>query len=74
MPYVRCPTCTQVGYATAGYSHPVLCAHCGAVLPSRRQVVPVTALPRRRGGPGGPAAPLRLARDAALPGPDPGGG
>jgi hypothetical protein len=39
MPYVRCPACEQVGYATAGYAHLACCVRCGAGLPPRRQVV-----------------------------------
>jgi hypothetical protein len=69
MPYVTCPTCAQVGYGTAGYAHPVLCAGCGAALPSRRQVVPRTALPRRLRAPAEPAS-SRPGRDMAAPGAD----
>lgn len=44
MPYVTCPSCHKVGYTplTRGAHH--LCPRCGATLPMRRSVVPISRL------------------------------
>lgn len=44
MPYVTCPSCNKIGYTppTRGTEH--LCARCGAALPMRRSVVPISRL------------------------------
>ena len=44
MPYVTCPSCHKTGYTppTRGAHH--LCSRCGAMLPIRRRVVPISRL------------------------------
>ena len=42
MPYVKCPTCQQVGHTAAVRGMPELCRHCGDLLPLRRTVVPLS--------------------------------
>ena len=39
MPYVKCPSCEQVGHTAAVRGLPDLCRHCGDLLPLRRTVI-----------------------------------
>lgn len=42
MPYVICPSCDKVGHAAPSRVGPALCPRCGALLPERRTVVPLS--------------------------------
>lgn len=42
MPYVKCPSCEKIGHAAASRLGPHLCPRCGALLPERRTVVPIS--------------------------------
>jgi hypothetical protein len=42
VPYVKCPSCEQVGYAAALRRAPEICRHCGDPLPLRRTIVPLS--------------------------------
>jgi hypothetical protein len=44
MPYVTCPSCRKVGYTPPTHRAPHLCPSCGAALPVRRSVVPLSRL------------------------------
>jgi hypothetical protein len=61
MPYVKCPSCEVVSYATAGYATVESCSHCGAGLPvTGREVVLLGArvqAVRNAPSPPGPMAP-----------------
>jgi hypothetical protein len=48
MPYVTCPSCHKIGYTPPTRHAPDLCSRCGAVLPLRRSVVPISRV--RQGG------------------------
>jgi hypothetical protein len=42
VPYVKCPSCGQIGHTPAVRRMPDLCRHCGDLLPLRRTVVPIS--------------------------------
>jgi hypothetical protein len=43
VPYVMCPSCQKVGHTAASlHAGPSLCPRCGALLPARRTVVPLS--------------------------------
>lgn len=44
MPYVTCPSCHKVGYTPPTRRAHHLCPRCGAALPIRRTVVPISRL------------------------------
>ena len=44
MPYVTCPSCHKIGYTPPTRGAHDLCPRCGAPLPMRRSVVPVSRL------------------------------
>jgi hypothetical protein len=64
VPYVICPSCHKIGHAAASRVGPNLCPRCGALLPLRRTVVPVSQYLRLMSG---DAAERREAAEALEP-------
>ena len=65
MPYVKCPSCLKIGHAAASRVGPHLCPRCGALLPERRTVVPISRYRRLVGGEAVAPRPRLQALEAA---------
>jgi hypothetical protein len=47
MPYLTCPSCQHTGYVRTTRHGPDLCTSCGAFLPPRHRVIPLTRFHQR---------------------------